>query len=643
MKRLLLVVLIGVLLATLVLGLQITAVSEKNGKDVDSLIKNLQDNDSSIRQNAADALGKLNDTRAIDPLIQALKDNDFLVRLNAANALGNIGKPAVEPLIRALKDNDFLVRYNAAWALGKINDARAVEPLILALKDDNSTVRSNAAFALGNLNDTDALNPLIQALDDEDAHVRAGAAWSLGNAKDKRAVDPLIFALKDNSSEVRLRSAEALGKMNDKRATNPLICALNDTDHDVRSEAMKSLVDWIKVFGGPEDDRINAGLETDDGGFILAGFTRSYGAGDGDVWLVHADRNGTEMWNKTFGGSGRDEGMDILETDDGGFVMVGETESFGSVDRDLWLVKVDSVGNEEWNRTFGGSGEDLGTSLKRAGDGGYVIAGITSSYGSGNRDLWLMKTDSKGEELWNRTFGGTGRNEGFSVLVAGDSYFIAGYTDSAGSRPSSLWLIKTDLSGKELWNRTFGQYGSSEGVAYSSDLTEDGGCIISGGWGPDPWIIKTDSSGIEGWNRTLELYQERDRSPGLSVKQTKDGGYLLGGYTGFDIEYFNLGRFFDSRAFLAKADPNGSWIWSTIIDVDALGEHKSSRIDLVDATMDGGIILMGGSEEIGPSIYSDSYKSSSKGDKFKPEYSGWDAWLIKLKSGNYSLRALKDQ
>lgn len=117
----------------------------------------------------------------------------------------------------------------------------------------------------------------------------------------------------------------------------------------------------------------------------------------------------------------------------------------------------------------------------------------------------------------------------------------------------------------------------------------------------------------------------------------------LGGYTGYDIEYYNLGRFFNGKAFVAEADHRGSWVWSTIVDDDVLGEHKSSRVDLVDETEDERIILIGASEEIGPYIYSDSYKSSFKGDKFKPEYSGRDAWLIKLKSGDYSSSEIRRQ
>jgi HEAT repeat protein len=647
-----------------------------DSRALDPLILALKDDSAYVRMYATTALGKLRDRKAVDPLIQSLndvydgvrrgavdalaeickydagllleplRDEDSVVRANAALVLGYLEDVrALEPLISALNDSNSDVRRSAAIALGNLKDIRALEPLIPALSDNSSDVRRSAAFALGNLNDSRAVDPLIQALDGKDSDVRAAAASSLGNMKNKSAVDPLIAALSDNSSDVRLKSAEALGKINDKRASDPLIRALNDTDQNVRSEAMKSLVDWVKVYGGPKDDGINAGQQTSDGGFVLLGYTSSFGAGEEDVWLLRADSSGTELWNRTFGGSGWDDGIDLIETEDGDFVIVGGTESFGSGERDLWLIKADSEGKEVWNRTFGGPGEELGGSVKMTEDGGYIIAGINSNNSSGNGDLWLLKTDSVGEELWNRTFRGAGRDEGFSVLSAGDGYLVAGYSYPDRSSPGKLWLLKTDLSGDRLWTRDLGISSHCEGTASSAVLADDGGWIISGGKDRDAWLLKTNSSGREEWNSTLKLNGGSGESCGLSVKQSKDGGYLLGGYTGSGIEYYRIGWFFDSKAFVARADAKGSWIWSTIVDFNALGaqRHLSSRVSLVDETADGGFILVGGSEEIGASIYSDSYldwsvkgKSSFEGDMYDPDYSGWDAWLIKLKSGNYS-------
>ena len=209
---------------------------------VGPLILALDDDDFRVRQNAAVSLGKLNDLRAVDPLIQALKDEDLGVRVYAAVSLGNLNDTrAVDPLIQALKDEDSRVRQRAASSLGELNDTSAVGPLILAFRDEDSGVQVNAAWSLGELNDTRAVGPLIQALKDEDLRVRQNAAGSLGNLNDTRAVDPLIQALKDEDSGVRLNAAVSLGKLNDLRAVDPLIQALKDEDLGVRVNAARSL------------------------------------------------------------------------------------------------------------------------------------------------------------------------------------------------------------------------------------------------------------------------------------------------------------------------------------------------------------------------------------------------------------------
>ena len=222
MKRLLLVLLLGVVMAAPVLVLQ-TAVGEKNGKDVDSLIKDLKDENSTIRADAAKTLGEINDTKAVYPLIQALKDDNESVRAEAATSLGNTkDDQAVYPLIQALTDRKPVVRFEIANALVEIGKS-AVEPLIQALKDkkENSSVREYAASALGEINDTRAVDPLIQALNDDDSGVRWNSAYALGTIGDVRAVQPLIRALKDNDSIVRGFAGIALEKINvSKQAAN---------------------------------------------------------------------------------------------------------------------------------------------------------------------------------------------------------------------------------------------------------------------------------------------------------------------------------------------------------------------------------------------------------------------------------------
>jgi len=347
--------------------------------------------------------------------------------------------------------------------------------------------------------------------------------------------------------------------------------------------------EWARTFGGRENDFGFSVQQTSDGGYILLGSTESFSAGESDIWLIKNDAVGNKLWDKTFGGSGDDKGWSVQETADGGYILLGYTYSFGAGKSDVWLIKTDATGNLQWEKTFGGCEGDEGASVQQTRDGGYILIGTTEN--TGWKDIWLIKTDAEGKLLWERTFGGISWDNGSSVQQTRDGgYILLGYTYSFGAGSSDFWLIKTDGEGNLLWERTFGERGWDEG--YSVQQTSDGGYILLGytnsfgvsvRW-RDIWLIKTDGEGNVLWERTFD---KRGDEVSFSVQQTRDGGYVLVGSTApFDVG--------ERDVWLIKTDGEGKLIWERTFGGRGLDWGSS-----VQQTNDDSYILLGGTESFG--------------------------------------------
>jgi hypothetical protein len=329
--------------------------------------------------------------------------------------------------------------------------------------------------------------------------------------------------------------------------------------------------EWVKIIDGGGNDEGHSVQQTSDGGFILLGWTESFDAREADVWLVKTDASGNIEWDRTFGRSDRDKGYSVQQTSDGGFILVGYTESFGAGWEDVWLIKTDADGNKLWEKTFGGSGWDGGFSVQQTSDGGFIIAGATWSFGAGEGDVWLVKTDASGNIEWDRTFGGSRSDLGFSVQQTSDGGFIiAGATWSFGAGEGDVWLIKTDADGNMLWDRTFGgryRWWGYWDESYSVQQTSDGGYILVGST-----LIRTDANGNKLWERNFS---------GNSVQQTRDGGFILVGGTEWFVGHAVL---------LIKTDADGNKLWERTFG----GGLENYSVGLsVQQTSDGGYILLG--------------------------------------------------
>ena len=289
---------------------------------------------------------------------------------------------------------------------------------------------------------------------------------------------------------------------NETEETYTITHNLNDIELQV--DARRKIPAWNKTYGGTGNEYAHALVQTADGGYAIACTTTSFGAGSWDSWLVKTDAVGDMTWNQTYGGTSEEMADVLVQTGDGGYALAGYTYSFGAGDSDFWLIKTDASGTMMWNRTYGGTEYEEAYALVQTSDDGYALAGMTDSFGAGITDFWLVKTDAAGSAQWNRTYGGTG-DEWASALVqtTDGGYALAGGTNSFGVGGSDdFWLIKTDASGNMIWNQTYG--GTNADWAHALVQTSDGGYALAGetntfdsyGANPDFLLVKTDASGV---------------------------------------------------------------------------------------------------------------------------------------------------
>lgn len=293
---------------------------------------------------------------------------------------------------------------------------------------------------------------------------------------------------------------------------------------------------WTTAIGGTDVDYCFSVHQTNDGAYVVAGYTKSYGAGEADAFLLKVSSTGNVLWGKTWGAGADDVFNDVKQTSDSGFILVGYTQNYGAGSDDVYLVKTDSNGNTQWTKTFGGGASDVGQTVIQTSDGGFILGGLTYSFGALNQDAYVVKTDSVGNVQWSKRFGGTA-DEAFFVakpLNVGTGYTFLGTTNSFSSGDNDIYLVKVDSSGTPFWSR---QYSSpSYDWGYSIDVKSNDGFVISGstnGFGAgnyDAYLLNADSSGTILW---AKVYGSAFYDEARAGQRTLDGGYVMAGYTEF--------------------------------------------------------------------------------------------------------------
>ncbi len=351
-----------------------------------------------------------------------------------------------------------------------------------------------------------------------------------------------------------------------------------------------------KVIGGADNDQGLSLCLSDDNGYMVIGNTRSQGLGSNDILILKMNNKGEIQWQLLYGGIHQDFGTWIEQTSDNGFIALAFSWDAGFPREDALLIKLDSNGNEIWSKYFGYNHRDQGLSVKEISEGGYIFTGFTRQPGDlGN--IYIVRTDEQGNEIWSNNFGTEYVDFGLDVIPTNDNCFLLVGTAGGFYNPVEFYyqnhdadiiLLKVNDSGEEIWRNYFG--GDSHEMAYSIKKAENGYYIFGvtqsiGAGSFDNYLIKIDYEGNELWSKT---YGGEDFEYGRSMDISADGSLYLFGTTN------SLGTTNSPDMYLIKTDENGNEIWSLII-----GGADSEYGYSVKATPDGGCALLGETKSYG--------------------------------------------
>lgn len=423
----------------------------------------------------------------------------------------------------------------------------------------------------------------------------------------------------------------------------------------------KNVTAEFKVFdkslGGSANDEAAVVLSTTDGGYLMAGRSISNisndktdnNRGNEDYWIAKINSNGVRQWDKTFGGAGNDLVTGAVQTSDGGYLIVGRSNSNASVDKsensrgeeDYWVVKLNANGIKQWDKTYGSSASEIMSSVIATPDGGFLLGGSSNSgaiwekseNSYGDWDYWVIKIDANGKKQWDKIFGGFGRDIMERFIVTPDGGFLlGGYSNSNASMDKSessrgdsdYWIVKVNSSGNKQWDRTFG--GAGADLMNHILITQDGGFLLGGFsssgisgdksdinyGGRDYWIVKINSNGNKQWDKS---FGGSGNEVGVALLPTLDGGFLLGGSSNSntnDIKSENSRGGYDY--WIVKIENNGSKAWDK-----TFGGEGDDQMYTMSGSIDGRFLLIG---------YSDSNIS---GDKSENSRGGRDFWIVKVR------------
>ena len=403
-------------------------------------------------------------------------------------------------------------------------------------------------------------------------------------------------------------------------------------------------IQWQKSLGGTNYEQAESVKQTFDGGYIVAGISTSTNGnvtgnhGFGDFWIVKLTPSGTIDWQHSYGGSGDDGAFSIEQLPDSGYIIAGSSVSTnGNVTGnhgalDFWIVRIDKAGILLWQKSLGGSSDEIPYDIHHTTDNGFIVAGYTNSNNGnvttnhGFNDYWIVKLDSAGGIAWQKSYGGTDDDKAYSVQQTSDGGYVAcGYTRSIDGDVTNnhgdydYWVIKLDSAGTLQWQHALG--GSLDDKAHSVSQTFDGGFIVSGFTASsdsdvtfnhgfeDLWMVKLDSAGTIQWEKSLG---GSGVDQAYFIKQTSDSGFIAAG-SSYSLDGDVTGNHGGYDYWVVKTDSMGTIEWDK-----SLGGTSVEEAYCIEQTDSGGYIIAGGT------LSNDGDVTNNHGD--------FDYWIVKLDS-----------
>jgi len=341
---------------------------------------------------------------------------------------------------------------------------------------------------------------------------------------------------------------------------------------------------WQKTYGGNEDDVAKAIVATNDGGYIIVGYTKSFGAGKKDVYIIKINNNGQKLWQKTYGGSKDDVAKAIVATNDNGYIIVGDSKSFGNGLDDVYVIKIDNNGNKIWEKTFGSKFGDYGNAIVSINNGEYIITG--SSFKNMNQDVYVIKIDNNGNKLWEKIIGTWDKEELLTISsIKNNSFVSGGYRKNYGWREA--YFVKMDIFGHKIWSKTI--QSRKFDIVVSLVRNKDNTYLGSGceNWGNGEgyiYLVKIDNNGKEIWKKT---YYDMKGSFNEATSIIKAyNGYIIVGNTVYKNDTTDI--------HIMTINEKGKKINENFI-----GGKKDDMANSIIFTKEGGCIVIGFSNSFG--------------------------------------------